>query len=159
MVIIIIGEVFLTEALSVSVFCLFEFRFSRRWTWRLRLGFYPVKPCSSEGTRTFQSNILSSSSGSKSSPACRLLLLFSCFGHSSTLKMKAVCCSETTGCILTTWLQNSWDRTFYYFVFSYFHVYGVYATRIYVDSRDLTREFIWTLAEITHNRCNTLFRV
>jgi hypothetical protein len=36
---------------------------------------------------------------------------------------------------------------------------GLYATRIYVDSLDLRREFIGTLAGITHNKNNTQFRV
>jgi hypothetical protein len=41
----------------------------------------------------------------------------------------------------------------------YCHVFGVYAIRINVDSPDLTREFIRTLSEITHNRYHTHFRV
>jgi hypothetical protein len=35
----------------------------------------------------------------------------------------------------------------------------LHVATINVDSPDLTRKFIWTIAEITHNRYNTLFRV
>jgi hypothetical protein len=41
----------------------------------------------------------------------------------------------------------------------YCHVFYLHVATIYVDSPDLTRKFIWTIAEITHNRYNTHFRV
>jgi hypothetical protein len=36
------------------------------------------------------------------SSACRLLLVSSCLAYSSTLKMKAICCFETSGSVRTT---------------------------------------------------------
>jgi hypothetical protein len=41
----------------------------------------------------------------------------------------------------------------------YCHVFYLHVATINVDSPDLTRKFIGTIVEITHNRCNTQFRV
>jgi hypothetical protein len=43
--------------------------------------------------------------------ACRLRLLVSCLAYSSTLKMEAMCSSETSGPHRTTWHCDSEDRT------------------------------------------------
>jgi hypothetical protein len=39
------------------------------------------------------------------------------------------------------------------------HVFYLHVATINVDSPDLTRKFIGTIVEITHNRYNTQFRV
>jgi hypothetical protein len=69
---------------------------------------------------TFRRNISSPCSWPKSRPRKKtadraqlasLLLLVSCFVYSSTLKMKAICSSETSRSILATWHRNSKECT------------------------------------------------
>jgi hypothetical protein len=48
----------------------------------------------------------------KPNSVCRLLLLVSCLAYSSTLKIEAICSSETLACLRTTRHYNPEDRTF-----------------------------------------------
>lgn len=73
--------------------------------------------------QTYQSNILSPSSGSRSKQSQKpaeaegqsrepcLLLIASCLDYSSTLKLEVICFSETSGSVPTTRRSNPEDHT------------------------------------------------
>jgi hypothetical protein len=78
-----------------------------------------VPPCSSERVRrfgwTYRLHLFTIEEWAKQetsrSSACHFLLLVSCLTCSFTLKMEAICSSETSGCLRTTRRCNLQDRT------------------------------------------------